>query len=94
MDRIRLFMGGGLMCSTGCPTPGVHASWGECIRAKGAYVAPPGRGSRQAWDAELSAYASARSQGIQPAGTQMRQVRRAVKEANRTGIGDPWQTRR
>lgn len=81
------------MCSMGCPTPGAHATWGECIRAKGAYIAPPGRAGRQAHDAELSAYASARGQGIQPAGTQMHQVRQAFREADRTGIGDPWQTR-
>jgi hypothetical protein len=78
------------MCSQGCPTPGVHATWGECVRAKAAYVAPPGRASRRANDGELAAYASARRQGIQPAGTQMHQVRQAVREADRTGIGDPW----
>lgn len=21
-------------CSTGCPTPGAHKSWGECVRSK------------------------------------------------------------
>lgn len=73
-----------MSCTSGCPTPGVHATWGECLRAKALEITPglmdkPGR---QSWDAELSAYGEARRQGIQPKGTRMHQVQAAVEAAN------------
>jgi hypothetical protein len=73
------------MCSTSCPTRD-HASWGECIRSKGLFVAPIANlnGSR-AWDAELDAYRSARRQGVQPAGTTMKQTTEAMEISQRTG---------
>lgn len=37
------------------------------------------------WDAELKAYKDARAQGIQPAGTSMKAVRKAVDISNKTG---------
>ncbi len=37
------------------------------------------------WDAELKAYKDARSQGIQPAGTSMKQIQKAVEISNKTG---------
>jgi hypothetical protein len=37
------------------------------------------------WDAELKAYRSARDQGIQPAGTSMKQIQKAVEVSNKTG---------
>jgi hypothetical protein len=37
------------------------------------------------WDAELKAYKDARAQGIQPAGTSMKQVQKAVDISNKTG---------
>jgi hypothetical protein len=37
------------------------------------------------WDAELKAYRSARDQGIQPAGTSMKQIKKAVEISNKTG---------
>jgi len=40
---------------------------------------------------ELNAYREARRQGIQPAGTKMRQIESAVRGANDSGVGDPWQ---
>ena len=46
-------------CSTGCPTPGAHESWGECVRAKNTRVAwaASARGldatAEKKWDAEL-----------------------------------------
>lgn len=81
-----------MSCTSGCPTPGAHVTWGECLRSKGVQVTElQGRDERQAWDAELGAYASARRQGIQPKGTRMHQVQEAVKFADATGVGDPWQ---
>jgi hypothetical protein len=72
-------------CSSACLTKD-HATFGECIRAKALQVAPIANltGSR-AWDAELNAYRSARSQGIQPSGTTMKQVRDAEEISQRTG---------
>lgn len=70
------------MCSSGCPTPGRHASWGECLRAKNLNVTPEGRPERQAWDSELALYASARRQGIQPPGTRRAVVERALIKAD------------
>lgn len=46
-------------CSTGCPTPGAHATWGECMRAKNPRVAWAAsakgldRTAEKKWDAEL-----------------------------------------
>jgi hypothetical protein len=69
------------MCSTGCPFPGQHESWGECVRSKGVQLAPGLSvvSERRAWDKELGAYADARAQGVQPAGTRMPQVRAAMR---------------
>jgi hypothetical protein len=41
--------------------------------------------STSKWDAELKAYRSAREQGIQPAGTSMKQIQKAVEISNKTG---------
>jgi hypothetical protein len=37
------------------------------------------------WDAELKAYKNARAQGIQPAGTSMKQIQKAVEISDKTG---------
>ena len=37
------------------------------------------------WDAELKAYKDARAQGIQPAGTSMKQIQKAVEISDKTG---------
>jgi hypothetical protein len=37
------------------------------------------------WDAELKAYKDARAQGIQPDGTSMKQVQKAVDISQKTG---------
>lgn len=54
------------MCTAGCPTPGVHKSWGECLRSKGLQFGPPATEVRRHWDAGLVAYREARRQGMQP----------------------------
>lgn len=70
------------MCSSGCPTYGAHASWGECIRAKGLHVTPMSHPTNVAWDKELHAYADARRQGVKPMGTRMQQVQNAMIKAD------------
>jgi len=41
--------------------------------------------SKKKWNAELDAYADARSQGIQPAGTRMGQIERAIEASDTLG---------
>ena len=42
--------------------------------------------SQKKWDAELNAYADARSQGIQPAGTTMKAVAEAKEASDKLGV--------
>lgn len=73
------------MCSSSCLTKD-HATWGECIRAKGLQVSPAindNYGSRQrAWDRELDNYESATRQGLNPAGTKQHHIDAAIREAD------------
>jgi len=79
-----------MACRTGCPT-GDHATWGECARAANVRVAwaASAKGfdltAEKKADRELDAYADARRQGIQPAGTRMAQVEAAVRVSDATG---------
>jgi hypothetical protein len=41
--------------------------------------------SQKKWNKELDAYAAARKQGIQPAGTSLKQVQKAVDDSNKVG---------
>lgn len=74
----------GSKCSSSCTTKD-HASWGECVRAKGLQVSPAindGYGTRQkAWDRELDNYESAVRQGLSPEGTKQHHVDKAIREA-------------
>lgn len=79
-------------CSSGCPSQD-HSSYGECLRSKGVATTGlestgPGfsRTTQRAWDHELSEYAAARRQGIQPATTNLRDIRSAVDQSNATGV--------
>lgn len=77
-------------CTSGCRTKD-HRSYGECLKDKGVktYLASPSKGldgtTQKKWDAELSAYSAARKQGIQPDGTTMRHVEKAVRLSERRG---------
>lgn len=74
------------MCRTGCPTQD-HGSWGECVRASRIQWGDPGqRAYTKSWDGELSEYADARRQGVQPATTRRKDIRRAMKMADKTGV--------
>ena len=80
-----------MACASGCETPGAHASYGECMRAKMPRVAYCNSANNQdysrqkQWDRTLDAYRDARRQGIQPSGTSKEQVERAVAISNETG---------
>ena len=79
-----------MACSSGCPTPGQHATFGECLRAKSLKVAYCGIGGgdasvQKAWDRELGEFRAATAQGIMPASTKTRDIRKAVEISNQTG---------
>lgn len=72
-------------CGAGCKT------FGECIRNKGLRIAycqsAAGKDAtaQKRWDSELAAYASARKEGIQPAGTKIGQITAARSISDKTG---------
>lgn len=72
-------------CTRGCPTPGAHASYGECLRSKTPRIASQ-RGdyaTGKKWETEIKEYRAARKQGIQPRSTQLSDIRQAVAASNR-----------
>lgn len=78
-----------MACRTGCRTQD-HATWGDCLRASNIQMnagdAASGKAMSNAkWNGELDAYANARAQGIQPAGTRMGQIIEAEKASETLG---------
>lgn len=77
-------------CTSGCPTQD-HGSYAECLQSKGVgtYLASPSKGldgtTQKRWDRELDAYRAARKDGIQPDGTRMHQIEKAVKISDKVG---------
>lgn len=77
-------------CSSSCPTQD-HASWGECVRSKGLRVGWAAshkgidRTKEKRWEQGLQEYRDARAAGIQPASTNVRDVRAAVAASEATG---------
>lgn len=74
-----------MSCSTGCPTPGVHKSWGECLRSKNLRNGIGDATAQKKADKGLDQYANARKNGIQPKSTHIGDVNAAVRESDRTG---------
>ena len=82
-------------CSTGCRTRD-HASFAACMRDKGVRpvalesVSGPGFAleRQKAWDRELNEYAAARRQGIQPATTNLKDIRKALDASD--AMGKPY----
>jgi hypothetical protein len=78
-------------CSSGCPTPGAHRTWGECMRAKNTRVGWAASAQNldlsreKRFQKELSDYRDARRQGVQPGGTTGRKVEEAMKLSDMTG---------
>ena len=74
-------------CRTGCPSQD-HTDWGECLRASNLQMSSGDASrptSQKKWNSELTAYRNARKQGIQPAGTTMAQVEKAIKASDKAG---------
>lgn len=80
-----------MACTSGCPTPGAHRSYGECLRAKGTRVAFCNSAGgmdatkQKRWDKELDAYADAKRQGVQPEGTRLSQINEAMALSDAVG---------
>jgi hypothetical protein len=70
-----------MSCRSGCPTQD-HASWGECARDMGLQIGDLGRGVAASTDRRLTAYASAKAQGLQPKSTKLADSLQAVRRAN------------
>lgn len=73
-----------MACRTGCKTKD-HESYGACLRDAQTGVAIQGgslsvamRSSAGKTEVELTAYQKARREGIQPASTQMKDIKEAV----------------
>lgn len=84
------------MCSSGCPTPGAHKSWGECVRSKSTTVfglettgSGIGYSYSKAFDRETENYAQAVREGLDPAACTNEAVEAARKAADKAGAPVP-----
>lgn len=74
-------------CSEGCPTPGAHRSWGECVRSKATRIGYAN--SAGGWDLskekrfqrENEAYVQALKDGLNPQTPTWPGIRKAYAEA-------------
>lgn len=80
-----------MACASSCKEQN-HRSYGECMRSK--RVATTGLEStnpsfatnrQKKWDKELDAYESAVRQGVQPEGTTMPKIEKAMRVSEATG---------
>lgn len=80
----------GEKCRTGCVEK-THSSYAECLRAGAPRIAYANSAAgwdastQRRWDAELDAYRDARAEGIQPAGTRMKDIEAARRISDATG---------
>lgn len=78
-------------CRTGCHTKD-HASYAECLQAANvtvtAVINSPMQGMFEKTKTDLSAYATAKRNGIQPGGTSVEKVREA--ESASRALGRPY----
>lgn len=82
-----------MACSSGCPTPGAHRNWGECVRSKRSAVMgleSTGNGiggytADKKMHAENAAYRAAVAEGLQPSAPTFAAVDKARKAADAAG---------
>lgn len=79
-----------MACSAGCPTPGSHRSWGECVRSKRSSVmglesTAGDFTSNQRMHRENTAYRDAVAEGLQPQAPTFAAIDRAKKAADTAG---------
>lgn len=75
------------VCRSGCDTQD-HSSYAECLRAARVGIAagesaPASIAQGKRWEKELTTYADARRQGIQPASTKQKDINAAVALSNK-----------
>ena len=71
-------------CSSGCPTPGEHESWGACVKAKNTkplWVGEINSTTQKQWQKDIDYYRSAKRQGLNPEGSTRAQVEKAFSAA-------------
>ena len=79
-------------CRSGCPSQGVHATYGQCARASGIRVAycQSAKGNdatrQKKFDAENAYYSKALDDGLNPAGTSTAQIDAAYRASDATGV--------
>lgn len=79
-----------MACRSACATQD-HASWGECARHAALRIGYARSASgwdattQKRWDGELQAYRDARAAGVQPAGTSMSEIRKALEVSEKAG---------
>lgn len=74
-------------CSSGCPTPGEHESWGSCIRSKRLQLADiEAHDNNQAIYRAQDNYRQAKMDGLQPEGVSPAEVARARAVTDHTGV--------
>ena len=82
-----------MACSQGCPTPGAHRNWGECVRSKATAVMGlestgnglGGYSADQKMHRENAAYRDAVKEGLQPTAPTQAAVDAARRAADAAG---------
>lgn len=80
-----------MVCSSGCPNPGSHESYGECLRSKAPTIRGCGIGGRDAtaqrkWDREVDRARTLMSKGIMPENTFGPALDKAERISDATGV--------
>jgi hypothetical protein len=74
-------------CSSACPTPGLHESYGACLRAKSLQVADvTAHKYNQGQTKALNAYVDARRAGLQPETVFKKDTDKAWRITEKTGV--------
>ena len=76
-----------MACSSGCPTPGSHKSYGECLRAKSLQnMNVEAHEHNQSIYRQVDEYVDARREGMQPASVFKKDVDFAREVTKKTGV--------
>lgn len=74
-----------MVCRSKCETPGMHSSYGECMRQAMISIGVIDNSRQKAWDVELEEYRAARRQNVQPPTTRLADIRMAMEISDQTG---------
>lgn len=74
-------------CTSGCPTPGAHDSWGSCLRSKNLQIADVGAHLQNTSIYRASdEYRRAREAGLQPDTVSLAAVEKARRGTDQSGV--------